>query len=40
MAIASRIAPADQFVFVDEVYYDLSYYLKLKQPPVVVSDWG
>lgn len=38
--LAAHIAPGDGIVFIDEVFYDLSFYLNLKQPPIVVADWA
>lgn len=38
--LASRMAPADRVVFVDEVYFDLSYDANLKRPAIILSDWS
>jgi len=38
--LAQRIAPNDRVVFVDEVFFDLSYYVQLSRPAVIASDWA
>jgi 4-amino-4-deoxy-L-arabinose transferase-like glycosyltransferase len=38
--LASRMAPNDRVVFVDEVYFDLSYDANLKRPAIILSDWA
>jgi 4-amino-4-deoxy-L-arabinose transferase-like glycosyltransferase len=38
--LAQRIAPNERVVFVDEVFFDLSYYVKLQRPAVIASDWA
>lgn len=40
LALGAQLKPADTLVFVDEVFYDLSFYLDLKPLPIVASDWA
>jgi hypothetical protein len=40
VVMAAQMDQTDSVVFIDEVYYDLSFYLNLKQPPIVASDWA
>jgi 4-amino-4-deoxy-L-arabinose transferase-like glycosyltransferase len=37
--LAGQIKPGERVVFVDEMFYDLPFYARLKQPPIVASDW-
>jgi len=38
--LSAQIGPGDRVVFVDEMFYDLSFYAGLTQPPVVASMWS
>jgi len=38
--LAEHITPGDDIVFIDEVFYDLSFYMNLHQPLIVVADWA
>ena len=40
LALAAKIAPADTVVMVDEYFYDLPFYARLKAPVVIASDWA
>lgn len=39
-ALAQHIGPNDRVVFVDEVFFDLSYVVQLRRPAIIVSDWS
>jgi len=39
LALAARIAPADQVVMVDEYFYDLPFYADLRRPVLIASGW-
>ena len=39
LALAQRLQPGDRVVFVDHYFYDVPFYARLAEPPVVVSDW-
>lgn len=38
-AIAAQVKPGDRVVFVDELFYDLPFYLDLKDPVVIAANW-
>jgi hypothetical protein len=40
LALAQGLRPGDRVVFVDQYFYDVPFYARLAQPPVVVSDWN
>ncbi len=40
LVLAARIAPADRVVMVDEYFYDLPFYARLKAPVIIASDWA
>ncbi len=40
LALAERIAPADTVVMVDEYFYDVPFYARLKRPVLIASDWA
>ena len=40
LALAARIAPADTVVMVDDYFYDLPFYARLKTPVIIASDWA
>lgn len=37
--LAEQWVPGDRVVFVDQMYYDLPYYAKLTEPPIIASNW-
>ncbi len=37
--LAAGIGPGDRVAFIDEYFYDLPFYARLRTPAVVVSDW-
>jgi 4-amino-4-deoxy-L-arabinose transferase-like glycosyltransferase len=39
-AIAASWHDGDRVVFVDDLFSDLSFYLRLREPPIVASDWA
>ena len=39
LVLAARIAPADKVVMVDQYFYDLPFYARLKTPVIIASDW-
>jgi len=40
LALAERIAPADRVVMVDEYFYDVPFYARLKRPVLIASPWA
>ncbi len=40
LVLAARIAPADRVVMVDQYFYDLPFYARLKRPVIIASDWA
>ena len=40
LVLAARMAPADTVVMVDEYFYDLPFYARLKRPVIIASDWA
>ncbi len=40
LALAARMAPSDTVVMVDEYFYDLPFYARLKAPVIIASDWA
>ena len=40
LALAAERGADDRVVFVDEMFYDLPFYARLAQPPVLASDWA
>ena len=40
LALAAQIAPGDRVVMVDENFYDLPFYARLKTPVIIASDWA
>ena len=39
LALAAQSAPGDRVVMVDEYFYDLPFYARLKQPVIIASHW-
>ena len=39
LALAAAITPGDRVVMVDEYFYDLPFYARLKGPVTIASDW-
>ena len=39
-ALAAQMAPGDRVVFVEQYFYDIPVYARLKEPVVVVSNWA
>ena len=40
LVLASRMAPNDKVVMIDEYFYDLPFYARLKKPVIIASDWA
>ena len=40
LVLASQMAPTDKVVMVDEYFYDLPFYARLKNPVIIASDWA
>jgi 4-amino-4-deoxy-L-arabinose transferase-like glycosyltransferase len=40
LALGAAMAPGDQVVMVDELYYDVPFYARLARPFVIASDWA
>ncbi|MEO8059487.1 MAG: glycosyltransferase family 39 protein [Burkholderiales bacterium] len=40
LALAAQMAPSDRVVMIDEYFYDLPYYARLKSPVVIAGDWA
>ena len=38
-ALRARLQPGDRVVFVDAPFYDVPFYARLTEPPVVLSNW-
>ena len=38
--LGARVQPGDRVAFIDEYFYDLPFYARLKAPVIVVSDWA
>ncbi|MEO7337789.1 MAG: glycosyltransferase family 39 protein [Caldimonas sp.] len=40
LALAAQLAPGDKVVMVDEYFYDVPFYARLKKPVLIASDWA
>ena len=40
LALGQRMQPGDRVAFIDDYFYDVPFYARLKVPALVVSDWS
>ena len=40
LALAAQMAPTDRVVMIDEYFYDLPYYARLKSPVIIAGNWA